>query len=352
MKHGLHFNLLLLLILVLVCPAAAVVPLPDASEGWETLDVALFAADRLEVDPTTVGGPVAVAPIAPLLRGFLAEDSLLLLPGQRMFEIGVTAQSSVEHIPHLILKQRTVSSPAGDFTIIETTADSFVTEETRRERLVEVPITWKGGFSKQSEIFFTVPLQYESVESLKSGLKENDEASDIGDMRFGIRYAPHRPEGSRTDWLLSLTGTAPTGGNPYETWRTSGRGHYTVGFGADAVRVYEPAVIFGGFDYVHNIGRSISGVWVHPGQQMGARFGAGFCVRPDVTLSGQLNWRWDGPYRVDTIKRDGTSREPVSFRLGISRVENRFEILDLALNFGLNRDAPAAGLEVSRTIRF
>jgi hypothetical protein len=118
------------------------------------------------------------------------------------------------------------------------------------------------------------------------------------------------------------------------------------------VKSLDPVVVFWGLDYTHQFERDGLGQRVQPGETFGYNLGLGFAVNEDVSLSAQVGGAYQTETRLGGIVADGTSREPVTLRLGLTNRWSSNTYLEPSVTFGLNDDAADVGLGLSITRRF
>jgi hypothetical protein len=259
---------------------------------------------------------------------FLRQTSVLLKPGQAEVEFGVAYERDLQQVIGF-------------------------SRQTLRE--FSFPLAFRYGINAKLEGFVTQPVAYGVTELTESGTTVEKSAWGLKDTSFGLNYLLARETAKRPDVILSLSGRAPTGLDPYRNDGTEvglGNGHWAVSPGLQLVKTFDPVVIFGGVYYTHQFERHALGQDIQPGEEAGYSFGLGFAINEDVSVSAQLLGAFQSEYRLDGSTVSGSSREPVSLRMALTNRWRKGFYVEPSVTFGLNDDAPDFVLGASCIYQF
>lgn len=192
-------------------------------------------------------------------------------------------------------------------------------------------------------------------------LKEND----FGDAEFSLRYQFNRPRGERPVWLGTLRVKSDTGRSPFEIpidsfgvaqGLATGSGFWGVQPGLSFLLPSDPAVIYGGINYLYHIpsdiDREVGGIEigrVDPGDSVSANLGFGFALNPrfSYSLGYQHSYIMSTETEIEGIMQRSNSLQVGRLNLGLSYQANRNTLLNWVFAFGVTSDAP----DVSVTLR-
>ncbi len=222
-----------------------------------------------------------------------------------------------------------------------------------RTRDFSLPLSLRLGLTKRLEGVVNIPFNHTEQQVLDSqgGIDRNDKTG-IGDLSAGLKYILAYQNRQRPDIIGSLNVSVPTGdeGDISDPSSVSlGSGHWHISTGITLVKSYDPAVLFGSIGYVYSFDNTTQNVKVELGNQFNYSFGMGFAINNQITMSTSLS----GSYQ-DSLTMNGTpvplsSREPISLRTGLTYRLGKKQYLEPTVDFGLNEDAPDAGLTLSYT---
>lgn len=192
-------------------------------------------------------------------------------------------------------------------------------------------------------------------------LKEND----FGDAEVSLRYQFNRPRGARPVWLGTLRVKSNTGRSPFEIpidsfgvaqGLATGSGFWGVQPGVSFLLPSDPAVIYGGINYLYHIAsdvdRDVGGIRVgrvDPGDSVSANLGFGFALNPrfSYSLGYQHSYIMSTKTEIEGIMQKSNSLQVGRLNLGLSYQANRTTLLNWLFAFGVTSDAP----DVSVTLR-
>ena len=242
-------------------------------------------------------------------------------------------------------------------------------------------VTARYGVTNRLELEAKLPYVYRNDDSvtrpLGSGASSdsafNATGKGVGDIEFGARYQINQP----TDgpyYIAGLRLKTRTGKDPFEvnyvpgsTAASSlqeelptGSGFYGLQPSLSVIYPSDPAVFFGGINYLKNFSRDVNKNIlgqnygkVEPGDAAGFNFGMGLALNERAAFSLGYEHTYIGKTRVDGAAPPGsTSTQLASLLMGYSyRVNNRSSV-SLTLGAGLTRDTPDTQLTLRVPITF
>ncbi|WP_409525919.1 transporter [Nitrincola sp. MINF-07-Sa-05] len=141
--------------------------------------------------------------------------------------------------------------------------------------------TLRAGLADRLEGWVSVPLHHTYVEQVSTNefVRETRDTR-VGDISLGLQYQMLQESSRYPALSASLNVSAPTGKKHYfeivDSWQdplNNGSGHWVVSPGISFVRTTDPAIVFGGLNYVHAFPATISGYRVRPGWGVDAYLG-------------------------------------------------------------------------------
>ncbi len=281
------------------------------------------------------GDRLGEAPDEDFRRVFLRESLVLLQPGETQLEF------SLEYL-------------RDQFSNVRTRAGSLRT-------------TARVGLPGEFEVFLEAPFSWHEQEVFVVGPGSTvreiaDENSGIGDISAGLNF---EIAGESADWpsiLGTVSYTEPTGEEPDldgplaavlgpgSIALSQGRRNATGGL--TFVRSSDPGVLFGGLYFTYFDKESLGGIEIEDGHLFIYRFGTGFAVNDQLTLSGLFT----GAFRTKTKLNGKTvpqsDVEPLALRVGITHSFSTKRYIEPSVIFGLNEDAADAVLNVAYIVTF
>jgi hypothetical protein len=203
----------------------------------------------------------------------------------------------------------------------------------------------------------------------------NATGNGVGDIEFGARYQLNQPGSDGPYYIAGLRLKTRTGKDPFEvsyvpgSTATSslqeelptGSGFYALQPSLSVIYPSDPAVFFGGINYMKNFSRDVNKALlpgqyfgkVEPGDAAGFNFGMGLALNERAAFSLGYEHTYVGKTKVDGAAPAGaTSTQLASLLMGYSyRVNNRSSV-SLTLGAGLTRDTPDTQLTLRVPITF
>ncbi len=267
---------------------------------------------------------------------FLRQQTVLLKPGEMQFDV------SLQYINDKI-----------DFVGVQQVGGlTQIAEAERRQRLLMVPLQLRVGICDYTQAFVNVPFGWSNSESEFLGQDSATSTGGIGDVSAGFIKQVVVGNEFYPDVLTSMSFSAPTGESNFLTALTTpgsnlGEGFWSLTSSITFIQNYDPIVLFYGGGYRHRFQEKFNGTTkVTPGSQFIYRFGVGFAVNPNVTLSATFNGSFIGEYEVNGTNIGGSTQEPMQIRLAatinkrkVSKTHSSVKLVEPFVTFGLNDDA-------------
>ncbi len=247
-------------------------------------------------------------------------------------------------------------------------------------------LTARWGIANRFEIEARAPYLYSSVDTVSreilTGTAQdnvfNAEARGLGDVDATLRFQLNRGDYSKPFWIGWLRYRWATGKDPFEVVtdcvtrcvaNTTGTGlplEMPTGSGFNAAQAgltwlyaSDPAVFFGGVNYLHNFKRdNLSRTLllgereflgeIEPGDIFGFNVGMGLALNEKASFSIGYDQSIIGKTQQNGIEVPGAVRTTLgNLLLGISYRYNATSTLNLSVGVGVTRDTP----DVSFTLR-
>jgi hypothetical protein len=257
---------------------------------------------------------------------FLRQSTVLLGPGELQMDIGfVYAMTETDSVVIL--------------------SDQDVALGRIRDRQFLVPIGIRYGLVERTELFGVLPVGVGFLEIADPEQVIRLEEGGLADVGAGIKYVLLEEQGESPDIVVSVDFTAPTGRSALTLTRTApqlGSGLWSVGAGVNAIKSYDPLVLFAGLGYRHEFEGNFSGISVQRGEILSYSLGMGFAVNPYVTLSADFQGIYQGATRIDGVEVPDSTFEPMSLRLSVIRRTRKGSFVEPFVRFGLTSDAADA----------
>jgi hypothetical protein len=253
-------------------------------------------------------------------------------------------------------------------------------ERIRRDILIGA-ITGRYGLRDDLQMELTIPYRYQSD---RSSIPEATPAQESilsdhapGDIEFALfRQLPgsaRRETKLIAGWgVKTRTGKDVFGIDPNRE-HPMGSGFWNTKLSLTAVRVSDPAAIFGTVAYTHNFPRKNFRVTIedpetgepsemrvsfYPGHTIELGFGLAYALNPKLSINGQFTTSWTEATRVETEESGGrvpiigTTLTAASLRFGAVWLSSQRFTTELSVDMGLTLDAPDMQTELRRTYRF
>lgn len=252
-------------------------------------------------------------------------------------------------------------------------------ERIRRDILIGA-LTGRYGVSDNLQVELKVPYRYQhDLSSIPEATPPRENTlsdSGLGDVEGAVFHQLPQRASAPTKYILGLHVKSRTGKDIFKIDPhrevPMGSGFWNTRLSLTAVRVSDPAVLFGTVAYTHNFPRKDLTITTEdpetgepiqetvsffPGGSVEMGFGLAYALNPRVSLSSQFSASWTAATDVSTIRTgripvSGTTLTVGSFRLGGVWVSSERCTTELSVNLGLTLDAPDMLVEMRRTYRF
>ncbi|MEF9956572.1 MAG: hypothetical protein RSA22_06520 [Acinetobacter sp.] len=195
----------------------------------------------------------------------------------------------------------------------------------------------------------------------KKDLLSDQTAAGLGDINFGARWEPFPLKQGRLPLVLFGSLSTKTGDSPYDIGideLSTGKGYYSVGFGASTRKYIDPVVLFTSVSANYGLKETglnqLRGSRVlesfDPGLSGGFAFGFAYSFNYDVslTMSYQQSFNTGAKFYFtegESFQSADQSSSTLSFALGV-RVSPE-TIVNGTVGIGLTEDAPDVSLGLS-----
>lgn len=244
--------------------------------------------------------------------------------------------------------------------------------------------TLRYGLTNRLEVEAKVPYLYRSDDALSRPIDLTGSAQDrlfsadgdgLGDIELAARYQLNLPRGEEPFYIAGLrfkarngtdpfevdyaTGTTADTYGPFPTELPTGSGFYSLQPSLNAVLATDPAVFYGGINYLWNIERdvnkTVAGSFIgemDPGDSIGINLGMGLGLNERSSFSLGYEHTW-----IDETEQNGvtlpntTTTQLASLLLGFSYKLGKTTNLNLTIGAGLTDDTPDTQITVRLPIR-
>ncbi|ENW98977.1 hypothetical protein F900_02657 [Acinetobacter modestus] len=226
--------------------------------------------------------------------------------------------------------------------------------------------TLTNTFTTQYGLLDNVTLSASIPLIAKKDLLQQKTAAGLGDVSFGARWEPFPLKQGRLPLVLFGSLSTKTGDSPYEIGideLSTGKGYYSVGFGASTRKYIDPVVLFTSVSANYGLkesglnqlrGGGLNGPRIlesfDPGLSGGFSFGFAYSFNYDVslTMSYQQSFNTGAKFYFknnESYQSADQSSAMLSFALGV-RVSPE-TIVNGTVAIGLTEDAPDVSLGLS-----
>lgn len=241
---------------------------------------------------------------------------------------------------------------------------------TARRQMLQYSGRLRLGLTDRLEADVRVPYVYRndatSVLDTTTGLSNRStiDGSDLGDIDAGLAWQINDGQGSWPYFVANVRGKFDNADGPYDVPYDSsnvatrlpvGSGFASAEASLTAIKVSDPAVLYGNIGYVYNHGEDVNKDFgttritsVEPGDAINASVGMGFAVNPDLSLSFGYKHSYVFPTEEETLNTITLVRGDVrsdtqqvgAFTTGVSyRLTDRTS-LSVNVEAGVTADAP------------
>lgn len=244
------------------------------------------------------------------------------------------------------------------------------------------------GLTPRLEVEARMPYLYRNDDTVSRPINLTPASQDrvftadghgIGDIEFAARYQLNLPKGDDPFYVAGLRLKTRTGTDPFEveyatgsaattygslqTELPTGSGFYSLQSSLSAVLPTDPAVFFGGINYLFNMKRDVNkqvggeaGTFIgefDPGDSVGINLGMGLSLNEKSAFSLGYEHTWIGKSKNNGVTPPTSiSTQLASWLLGYSYRLNKTTNLNVSIAAGLTNDSPDTQITVRVPIRF
>ncbi len=246
--------------------------------------------------------------------------------------------------------------------VINESAVPFAIERRSSHNIANI-IDTEYAILNNLTISANVPFAYKYN---KVGTSSSQDATDFGDISFGLQWQPIKAGGKLPTTILSAGVTIPTGSSPYkidpDQSLPTGNGYYSFSGGVSLSKTLDPLVAFG--NLIYSYGLPVSGLsqyWtsagesgatltkVEPGSSIGFALGFGYALsyQASLNLSTQFSYAFGSKYVFSNagVIESGSSVSS-TFNVGTGWRVTPTRSIYLTLSIGLTVNDPDFSLAV------
>jgi len=260
---------------------------------------------------------------------FLRADTVLLSPGKMQFDYGVVYSLFDQTLPAI--------------------NGSNELELARfRQREMLVPLELRYGLARRVQLFVNVPFGWANIEHTFSDFELFENDGGIGDVVFGSTILLRQGKGEKSDAVLTVAASAPTGQDPFAIpvgqpgVPSLGNGTWSISTNLLFIRTYDPLVVFYGFGTRQHFLRDLNGQTFRAGEEYNYQMGVGFAVNERITLSTRFNGSYVTEARLNGNRIIGSIQEPISVEFAMTIAKSNKKLVEPFVSFGLTDEAVQA----------
>ena len=268
------------------------------------------------------------------------------------------------------------------YTIVPAVVVGLVDVQTVNRKTFIGAVTARRGLTNRFEVEAKLPFVRRSDDSVSRPLgagSDQDQAfnatgSGLGDIEFGARYQLNEPGTAGPYYVAGLRVKTRTGESPFDvdyvTGSTAiqslqktlptGSGFYGVQPSLSVIYPSDPAVFFGGINYMWNKSRNVNKNIldqhygnVEPGDSAGFNFGMGMAINEKAGFSLGYEHTYIAKTKIEgVVSPSSTSVQMASLLMGFSYRVNPKSSVNLSLGAGLTRDTPDTQITLRVPISF
>ena len=237
-----------------------------------------------------------------------------------------------------------------------------------RNNAYTAALATRYGLTNRLELELKIPYVYRTEESSThryvtpdslSVIETNDsrDGYGLGDVEFGLRYQLNQPRGGPY-YVAGLRVKSDTGEDLFDVdddELPTGSGFWGIQPSLTAIFASDPAVFFGGVNYLWNIERNVGGGYgkIDPGDAYGFNFGMGLSLNEKAAFSmGYEHSIISRTRQNDEVMPGQVNIHVGTFQLGYSYRLSDWSSLNLSLGLGVTEDAPDVQLTVKTPLTF
>lgn len=284
---------------------------------------------------------------------FLRQETVLLKPGESQCDVGISYIFTDNDFPILL-------TDAGGNLVGVADVRFMVRELT-------VPMEYRVGLTKRVQGFVAMPVGWANTQINIASQEEFRNDGGIGDSVFGLTIQCVEATVDCPYVITTISGTAPTGGDPFTgvvgispTAPSLGDGFWSVNGTVLFIQQYDPVVLFYGLGLERSFPHEYIGIEFLPGAQYSYLFGVGFAVNERITLSTRFFGSYVEELEANGNRVLGTNTEPMQIRMSATiskpkrhkkkdKESSTNNLVEPFVEFGLNDDSVNTNLGITWT---
>lgn len=230
-------------------------------------------------------------------------------------------------------------------------------------------LTARYGMTNRLELELKVPYVYRTEAAVTRVTENNQFSQDkvfdtsgkgLGDMEVAARYQINESSGESPYYIAGVRLKARNGNDPFSippsilsdgseihSELPTGSGFVAVQPSLSFIYPSDPAVFFGGVNFVKNFDRDVGGGrgTIHPGDAVGLNFGMGLALNEKASFSIGLDYTRVGKPSSTVLLFPGvTSTQLATLLFGYSYRFSPFTTVNFSVGAGLTPDTPGIQL--------
>ena len=230
----------------------------------------------------------------------------------------------------------------------------IVSERVRRDFL-ELSATVRYGLPYDMQIDLRAPYSYQRQDVIAAGASETSASlSALGDLELALSKQLRRGGDAGLDILGSLRWKTATGGSPLRATNNrlaSGTGYDSLAAFFTAVKVVDPAVLFGGASYAYHFAAASDAGRFEPGDSYGFNLGMAVALNLNTSLSFAYEQQFVRHSTLSDASIAGSDLSTGVFNVGASIGLSDARTLSISIGIGVTEDSPDVLLNFSMPFR-
>lgn len=321
----------------------------DARETRTAATVASSPADRQEPSTGDAAGlmptPEDQNPLiqAAFQRTLIERGGLLLPP--RTIDIDTAVRYVNSSSERIVID---------GFTILPVLVVGDIVSERVRRDFTEVAATARFGLPHDLQVDIRVPYARQKQNVITAESQETADAeSGFGDAEIALSRQLRHSGGKGPDLLGSLRLKTTTGENPLalDGALVFGTGYPSLTASVTAVKVLDPAVLFGGLSYTKTYSAHTQAGELSAGNSYGFNVGLAIALNLDTSLSFAYEQQFVRRSYLDAQAILGSDLSTGVFSIGASIGRGDSSSLNFSMGAGVTEDSPDLVLSFSAPLR-
>lgn len=310
--------------------------------------------------------PTATTPPAQAVAPLLEEPGVLTPRGKLVLEPSLQFSYSSNYQVNLV-----------GYTIIPAVVIGLIDIQTINSNAFVAALTGRYGLTNRLELDAKIPYVYrtQNTQARPYGAPNQPpslysaDGNGIGDVEFGARYQFNEGGPNRPYYIGGINFKTRTGKDPFsvpytvlkgtntvlESNLATGSGFYSIQPSLTVIYPSDPAVFFGGINYIWNLKRDVGNGWgeIDPGNAYGFNFGMGLALNDKTSFSVGYEHTVVAPIRQNGQDMPGTlTTELGTLLFGYAYQLNPTTNVNLTLGVGVTRYAPNVQLTLRVPMTF